>query len=96
MPDTTRSGRPLEDLRDRDVDAVGRRAVDGVHAIGDVLEPQRTPQRQRVADRARLVHRRDDGHLAERRERVGERRDALRAVAVVVGDENATHAGPRL
>ena len=41
-----------------------------------------------MADRARLVHRRDDDDVAERRERVGQRRDALRPIPVVVGDED--------
>jgi hypothetical protein len=36
-------GQPPEDLGDRDVDAVGRRAIDAVDARLDVLEPQRTP-----------------------------------------------------
>ena len=58
-------GQAVEDVRDGDVDAVGRRAVDGEDAIVDRLEPQRPPQRQRVADRARLGRRRDDRHVAE-------------------------------
>ena len=44
-----------------------------VGAIGDRFEPERTAQRQRVADRARLFDRRDDGDVAERTQRFGQR-----------------------
>ena len=57
---------PRSTLRDGDVDAVGRRAIDGVHAIGDRFEPERPPQRQRVSDRARFGKRGDDRDFAER------------------------------
>ena len=60
-------GRAVQHLVDGDVDAVGRRAVDGVDAIADVLEAERPAQRQRVSDGAGLGLRRDDRHLAERR-----------------------------
>ena len=73
MPDTMRSMRPVEQLRERDVDAVGRRAVDLVNALADLLHPQRPAQRQRVADGARLDIRRDDGHVSEPAQRLGER-----------------------
>src|SRR5207302_2489467 len=81
----------LEDLRDGDVDAVGWRAVDGEHAVADRIETQRMTQRQRVADRARLLHGCDDGDVAERFERFRQRDDALGSVAVVIGHED-THA----
>ena len=63
----------LEDLGDGDVDAVGRRAVHAVDSIADPLETQRASQRQRMADGARLLHRRDDGHVAETAESVRQR-----------------------
>ena len=73
MPETTRSGSAPNHLRDRDVHAVGRRAVHGEDIVGDLLEPERPPQRQRVADGARFEHRRHDRHRAERPERVRQR-----------------------
>ena len=57
----------------------------------DVLQAQRAPQRERVADRARFVERRDDRHVADRTERRGERSNPLGPIAVVVGDQNQRH-----
>ena len=75
----------------RDVDAVGRRAVDLVDALAQPLHAQRTAQRQRVADGAGFDVRRNDDDLAEPRERARQRVDALRVHAVIVGDENLFH-----
>ena len=75
----------------RDVDAIGGRAVDGVDAVADRFEPQRTPQRQRVSDRARFGLRRDDRDLAERCQRGRERLNPRREVAVVIRHQNAAH-----
>ena len=88
--------KPAEDLRDREVHAVGRRAVDGEDIVGHRFEPERTPERQRVADGARFEHRRDDRDRTKRPERLGERDDALGSIAVVVGDENSSHVIDRL
>ena len=56
MPDTTRSGSsPFEEDGDAEVDAVGRRAVDRVEAVAHLLDAQRPPQRQRMADGARFL-----------------------------------------
>ena len=78
-------------LRQRDVHAVGRRAVDLVHAVAQRVHPQRPAQRQRMTDGAGLDVRRDDGDLAERRERRGEDVNAFRVDAVIVGDEDSFH-----
>ena len=75
-------------MRDRKVDAVGGRAVDGEHALGDRLQTQRPAQRQRMTNGAGLFDRRDNRHLAERRKRLGERTKAFRSIPIVVGDEN--------
>ena len=66
MPETTRSGSPVEDVDHPEVDAVGRRAVDRVDALAQPLEAQRPGDGQRVADGARLPQRRDDGDVADR------------------------------
>ena len=92
MPDTTRSGRPRVQLRDGDVHAVGRRAVDFVDPLPQPLHPQRPAQRQRVADRARFDVRRDDGDLAQPLQRGRERMNALGVHAVVVGHQDFFHA----
>ena len=81
----------LDDVRDRQVHAVGRRAVDAVGLRPDRLDAQRTAQRERVADRARLLHRRDDRHISEMSQRRRERLDTLGVHAIVVGDQNFTH-----
>jgi hypothetical protein len=52
--------RPVEHFVDRDVHAVGGRAVHGVDALAHEVEAQRTPECQGVPDSARLGLRRDD------------------------------------
>src|SRR5207245_1883140 len=69
--------------------------IDGereVAHLNNLLQAQRAPERQRVADRARLLHRRDNRHRAQFAKRAGQRVNAFRPVAVVVGDKNASHA----
>ena len=92
MPDTTRSGRPRENLRDGDVHAVGRRPVHGVDVDRRSCS-SRSGRRSVSAWPIALasVDRRDDRDLAERAERVGQRDDSLGPIAIVVGDENAKH-----
>ena len=85
-------GQALEHVRDRDVDAVGRRTVDAENALVDSIEAQHVTQRQRVANRARFGRRRDDGDVADVAQRAGERMNAFRSVAIVVGDQDANHA----
>ena len=80
-----------EDVDDPQVHAVGRRAVDRVDALAQPLEPERTGDGQRVADRARLPQRGDDGDVADRAQRVRQRVQAFRVDTVVVGDENPGH-----
>ena len=53
---------------------------------------QRMVERERVARRALLAVRRDDGHLAERVRRGDETLEAAREDAVVVGDEKTHQA----
>ncbi len=98
MPETTRSGADGRrvDLRDRDVHAVGRRAVNLVHAIAQPFHSERTTERQRVADRARLDVRRDDGDFAEVIECGGKRMDAVRMDAIVVGNQDSGHEKDRI
>src|SRR5215207_8780341 len=49
-----------------------------------------------MPDGTRLFGRRDDGDVAQRSKRIGERHDSLRAVPIVVGDKNLRHAGLEL
>ena len=68
----------------------------GVPSIAKTFGPigvdaQRTTKRQRVADGARLLNRGDDRHVAERRERVGQRLDPFRVHAIVIGHEDSGH-----
>src|SRR5205823_13760264 len=81
----------FQHLRDRDVDAVGRRAVDGEHALADVLYTQRMTERERVADRARLLDGRDDGDVADAFQPDGQSHQAFRSVSVVVRDQDSWH-----
>ena len=65
MPDTMRSGLPFQDVCDREVDAVGRRAVHGEDVRPNDVDAERSTQRQRVADGAGLLNRRHHGDVAE-------------------------------
>ena len=58
-----------QDRVDREVHAVGRRAVDGVAVRPGVVDAQRPMQRERMAARALLPVRRDDDDVADRCER---------------------------
>jgi hypothetical protein len=78
-------------LRERDVHAIGRCAVDGVDLVVDALEPQRPAKRQRMANRARFGLRRDDHHAADGREGRGKGLNSRREVSVVIRDENRRH-----
>ena len=90
-------GLVLEQTRDRDVHAVGRRAVDVVEVVVDALDSQRRLERQRVARAAAVTVRRDDDDLGERRQMLGERAQAACLIAVVVGKEDSQlpFPGPR-
>ena len=52
---------------------------------------KRAPQRQRVADGAGFLQRRDDHHVAEWPHRVGERVNSVRRNSIVIGDQNQWH-----
>ena len=84
------------DLRDRDVDAVGRRAVDLVDAIAQPLHPKRPAQRQRVADRAGFDVRRDNRDFSEIGESCRQRMDAVRVDAIIIGYEDSGHQNVRI
>ena len=91
MPETMKSMRAVEKLRERDVHAVGGGAVDLEDTFRDLLHPERSPQRQGMTDGAGLDIRRDDGHLAQPPQRIREHVDALGPNAIVVGDQDARH-----
>ena len=83
-----------QDPGDREIHAVGRRAVDRELTGRDLLDPQRAMQRQRVPGRALLAIRRHHEDLPEGLESTRESLDALRANAVVVADQNDHPAAP--
>ena len=95
MPDTIRSGFPFSTcVIARFTQSVGVPST--AKTFGrDGVDPQRPPQRQRMADGAGFLNRRDDGHVAERRERVGQRTDSLRVHAIIIGHENSGHGNHR-
>ena len=78
--------RRIEQPGDRDVDTVGGRAVDLEDVRLALLDTQRPPQRQRVADRAGFDIRRHDDDLAQARHGASELMQALRPDPVVVGN----------
>ena len=89
MPDTTRSGNSFfRRIAHAEVDAVGRRAVDAVDAVADRFNAERPPQRQRMADRARLLQGRHDEHLAKRFHGIGERVNPVGRNTIVIGNKN--------
>src|SRR5919198_6641123 len=81
-------GREIKQPRHRDVHAIGGCAVNRVVAIGRAAHHQGPVERERVGGPRPIALGRDHGHLAQARERFGEKGDARREVAVVVGDEN--------
>ena len=91
MPETIEIGLASKHVRDRDVDAVGRRAVHRVNAGGDLVDSKRTAKRQRVADRARLLNGGHDRDLTKGRHGRGQRPNPLRVHAIVIGYENPSH-----
>ena len=54
-------GQPVEQARHREVDAVGRRAVDEQEAVGRAANGQRPVERQRIRRAAAVALRRDHG-----------------------------------
>ena len=44
-----------------------------------------------MADRARFLNGRDDGHLTQRRQRRRQRPNPLRVHAIIIGYKNARH-----
>ncbi len=79
----------VEHPGDREMDAVGGGAIDVIEAVGGLAKRERTVERQRVARAAAVALGSDHGHLADRAERLGERRDAGGEVTVVVADQDA-------
>ena len=82
-------GREVEQPGDREVHAVGRRAVDGEVAVRRAAHRQRPVERERVRGAGAVALGRDHGDLAQLAQRLGEQRDARREVAVVVGHQDA-------
>jgi hypothetical protein len=77
-----------QQLHDREVHAVRRRAVHGEDACVDLLRPQRVLERQRLGARARLAVGRDQPDLAHALEGRRERADPRGVDTVVVRDED--------
>ena len=82
----------VEQARDRDMNAIGGRAVHREVAVRRAPHRERPVERQRVRGARAIALRRDHRDLAELRERLGEQRDARREIAVVVRHEDF-HAG---
>ena len=57
-------GHAAQHARDGDVHAIGRGPIDGIDAIGNGFESERTAQRKRVSDGTRFGKRGDDRYLA--------------------------------
>ena len=84
----------LEQARQRQVDAVGRRSVDVAKAVRGGVDREAAVERQRVRRAARVLLGRDDVEIAEPFARLDERGQPGSEVAVVVGDEDAH--GPKI
>jgi hypothetical protein len=82
-------GLVLEQARDRDVHAIRRRAVHVVEILIDALHAQRSLERQGVAGTAAIAVRRNDDDFGNRLQVLGERAQAARLIAVVVGEQNS-------
>src|SRR4029077_18728148 len=57
-------------------------------AVADLRDPHRHLDRDRVPDPAHVLFRSDDRHVADRLQRIAERRNSETVVPVVVGDED--------
>ena len=83
------SGGSVEQITgDRDVHAIGRRAVDVIEVVLDALDAQRRFERQRVAGAAAIAVGRHDDDVGDGREMPRERAQAARLIPVVIGKEN--------
>ena len=82
-------GLERKQTRDRQVHAVGRRALHEVDIGFGLADAQRHFERERVARAAAIAVRRDHRQVAEALERVAQRDDAARAVTIVVGYEDS-------
>jgi hypothetical protein len=60
-----------------------------------VLEPQHLLP-PRMADRALLRRRRDDGDVAKRRQRIRQGRESFRSISIIIGDKNSATWSSRL
>ena len=89
MPEIDHVRLVVEQAGDREVDAVGRRAVDEEEAVGRAADHQRPVERQRVGGAAAIALGRDHRDLAVRRERPREVLESGREIAVVVGEQDA-------
>ena len=69
--------------------AVGRRPRNDVEVVaGDVLDRERTIERERIGGARVVVFGRDDRYAPEALHRFGERLDAGRPITVVVRNQN--------
>ena len=72
----------------REVDAVGRSAVDGITIVPDLRDPERRRQRQRVARGRSIAVRSHDNDVRELLEAFGENVDSCGEIPVVVAYED--------
>src|SRR5688572_30967344 len=81
----------LQDVRDGNVHAIGRCAVDGKDLRSDRVDAQRPTKRQGVPNRTRFLNRRDDRDIAEWAHGVGERQNTFGVHAIIVGYQDIDH-----
>src|SRR4029079_17156982 len=81
----------FEHMRDRQVHAVGWRPIYRIHVRANRINPQRTTECEGMTDGTRLLNWGDHRHIAERRERTGQRLNPLRVHTIVVGYKNSRH-----
>jgi len=83
----------IEQTRDREVHAVGGRAHHEAHAGLGLEDPQRHIEREGVARAAAVAIRRDDGHLAQRRQLALQAADSFGAKAIVIAEQDLHECG---
>jgi hypothetical protein len=86
----------LKEPGDREVHAIGRRAVHVIHVVAELEHAQRHVERQRIARTAAIAVGRDDGDCRERSKRVRQPLQAFGAIAVIVADEDSQASGSAL
>jgi hypothetical protein len=86
---------PVEHAGHRQMDAVGRRAIDVVEAVRRALQRQRAIERQRIARAAAVTLGRHHGDLGDVGQRARQVLDSRREITIIVAEQDPHHHSRR-